>query len=259
MKILKHFAGKSQYQKVFEFLFNIALKGLNYSNGGNFRESGELYVLKTLASKFKSEKKILIFDVGGNVGNYAKTISEVFGENTSIYSFEPSKVTFEMFQATTKGITNITPYNFGFSDSVDELLLFTDKNGSGLASVYERNLVHFNISMNQSEKIQLSTIDAFCQSEKIEYIHFLKLDIEGHELKALIGAKGMLDNGLIETIQFEFGGCNIDSRTYFQDFYYLLNEKYKIYRILKDGLTEIANYSEIAEIFTTANYLAIKR
>ena len=68
--------------------------------------------------------------------------------------------------------------------------------------------------------------------------------------------KEMLEKNGIKAIQFEFGGTNIDSRTYFQDFYYLLKEKYNIYRILQDGLYEIKQYSELQEIFTTINYFA---
>jgi hypothetical protein len=82
------------------------------------------------------------------------------------------------------------------------------------------------------------------------------LDIEGHELNALKGAKEMINKNAIDFIQFEFGGCNIDSRTYFQDFFYLLKNKFKIYRILTDGLFEIVEYKETHEVFITVNYLA---
>lgn len=69
----------------------------------------------------------------------------------------------------------------------------------------------------------------------------------------------MLNDGIIDFIQFEFGGCNIDSRTYFQNFYYLLNTKYQIYRILKNGLYSIKKYRETQEIFVTTNYLAQRK
>jgi hypothetical protein len=48
----------------------------------------------------------------------------------------------------------------------------------------------------------------------------VKMDIEGHELTALKGFGAALD--VARVLQFEFGGCNIDSRTYFQDFWYFL-------------------------------------
>lgn len=69
----------------------------------------------------------------------------------------------------------------------------------------------------------------------------------------------MIENGQIDFIQFEFGGCNIYSKTFFQDFYYLLKEKYKLYRILENGLFKLPDYQEIQEIFITINYLSIKK
>lgn len=69
----------------------------------------------------------------------------------------------------------------------------------------------------------------------------------------------MINDKRIDAIQFEFGGCNIDSRTFFQDFFYLLKDNYKIYRVLKDGLLEMPIYKETYEIFITINYLAIKK
>ena len=98
-------------------------------------------------------------------------------------------------------------------------------------------------------------IDNFCLNSCIEKIHFLKLDIEGNEYNALLGAEKMLKAKKIDFIQFEFGGCNIDSRTYFQDFWYLLKDDYNFYRILKNGLHPIKNYSESLEIFITINFL----
>ena len=113
--------------------------------------------------------------------------------------------------------------------------------------------------MDKSEEIKLSTLDVYCSANKIDRIHFLKLDIEGHELKALNGAKRMIDSKNIDIIQFEFGGANIDSRTYFQDFFYLLKDNYSIYRIVKDGLFEMPIYKETYEVFLTINYLAVRK
>ncbi|WP_373515209.1 FkbM family methyltransferase [Persicitalea sp.] len=243
-------------QKIYEALFRIALSGMNYGNGGDFKESGEMNVLKIVKERFKNELPITIFDVGGNVGNYSKNLSDIFNDKATIHSFEPSKKTFEIFLRTTNGITNIIPNNFGLSDSETDFVLYSNAEASGLASVYHRNLEHFGISMDKSETIKLSTIDNYCQKNNINRIHFLKLDIEGHELMALKGAHQMIADKKIDLIQFEFGGCNIDSRTYFQDFFYLLKDKYRIYRILKDGLVEISQYKETNEVFITINYLA---
>ncbi|HWZ03610.1 MAG TPA: FkbM family methyltransferase, partial [Mucilaginibacter sp.] len=84
----------------------------------------------------------------------------------------------------------------------------------------------------------------------------LKLDIEGNELNALKGAEKMLKSKSVKSIQFEFGTCNIDSRTYFRDFWFLLNQDYNIFRVVKDGLYPITAYTEYDEVFATINYYA---
>jgi hypothetical protein len=80
------------------------------------------------------------------------------------------------------------------------------------------------------------------------------LDIEGNEFNALLGAKRMIDNGAIDYIQFEFGGCDIDAKVFFRDIFLYLHDKYKIYRILRKGRQEIKIYRELLEIFVTTNY-----
>ena len=258
-KILNNVVGKKRLQRFFEPLFLLSLRGLNYGNGGDFKESGELNVLKYISDKFNNEESLIIFDVGGNAGNYSKALSDFFNSKATIHFFEPSKKTYEVFLETTKNINHIIPNNFGFSDIENYQLLYTNEDGSGLASIYHRKLEHFGISMDKSEEIKLSTVDAYCQTNHIDRIHFLKLDIEGHELKALHGATQMINSKKIDVIQFEFGGCNIDSRTYFQDFFYLLKDNYRIFRILKDGLFEMPTYKETYEIFITINYLAVRK
>ena len=251
--------GTKKMQKIYETLHHVSLQGMNFGNGSDFKESGELYAIQYAKNKLKREKTLTVFDVGANIGNYAQQLSQLFESNTTIHSFEPSEKTFEKFMQNTEGVSNIIANNFGLSDTETSLLLYTNQDTSGIASLYKRNLEHFGISMDKQEEIKLSTVDIYCKNNNINEIHFLKMDIEGNELNALKGAKRMLENNNIHFIQFEFGGCNIDSRTYFQDFYYLLKDKYRIYRILKDGLLEISTYKETYEIFTTINYLAEKR
>lgn len=250
---------KIKNQSVWENIFQLSLKQMNYGNGAYFTESGELFVCQQIYSRLHNESTITVFDVGANVGNYSKALSKVFISKTKIYAFEPSKKTFDRYKETTKGISMISPYNFGFSDIEQDHILHSDSEGSGLASVYQRNIDQYGIKLDQTESIKLTTIDLFCKTNTIDRIHFLKLDIEGHELNALMGAKNMIKHGKIDFIQFEFGGCNIDSRTYFRDFFNLLHSNYKIYRVLKNGIRELPAYDVSLEIFTTVNYLAIKR
>ena len=77
-------------------------------------------------------------------------------------------------------------------------------------------------------RISAGALATFCATEGIEHIHFLKLDVEGHEVAVLRGAQGMLNRGAISMIQFEFGPANIYSRSYFYDFWSLLSDSYDL-------------------------------
>lgn len=240
-RILYKFIGKLRYQKYFQKLYRLGVEGMNYGVGPDFGHSGEEFALKYIKSKIV--EPVIIFDVGANVGEYSLLLSKYF--TGKIYSFEPSIKVFEILKT-----RNANSFNIGFSNEETTKILYSNKD-SGLSSVYKRNLLHFNTALDNEESISLTTIDKFCCENHIKKIDFLKLDIEGHELFALKGAS----KTNIRFIQFEFGGCNIDSRTYFQDFWYLLKDRYRFYRILKDGLQPINDYSETLEIFTTVNYL----
>ncbi|MGB3618010.1 MAG: FkbM family methyltransferase [Catalinimonas sp.] len=246
-------------QAFWEAVHQLSLKQMNYGHSGHFQDTGELWAVKLVRTRFQREASITVFDVGANKGFYAATLSDLFGSQAQIHSFEPSRATYEQLLRNTHGRTNVLANHFGLSDEQHTQLLYTNTEGSGLASVYQRNLEHYDIAMAQTEEVRLTTIDDYCTEHAVERIHFLKLDVEGHELSVLKGAEGLLAAGRVDVIQFEFGGCNIDSKTYFRDFYHLLRGDFRIYRILRKGLREIRAYGETNEIFANANYLAIRR
>lgn len=250
----KKMAGKAHSQAFFEMLYKAALIGMNIGGGDSIFESGEIGVLQYVKSKLINVADPVLFDGGANIGNYTLTLNREFGEGANIYAFEPSRATFAKLQETIGLKNNIYLQNIGLSDKNEEITLFTNQDESGLASIYNRLLDHFNLYMSKKESIKVTTLDSFCLENNIKHIHFLKLDVEGNELRVLHGAKKMLQN--IDFMQFEFGGCNIDSRVFFRDFFYLLKNQFLISRILIDGLYPIDNYKEQYENFSTTNYFA---
>jgi FkbM family methyltransferase len=127
--------------------------------------------------------------------------------------------------------------NFALSNASGNASLFKVSGNSGLNSLTKRRLDHFDVQMNDIEEIRTITLDEYVSENNINNIDLLKIDVEGHELDVLNGASGCLKDSRIRCIQFEFGGCNIDTRVFFQDFWYLLVEKYSfsLYRITPLG------------------------
>lgn len=240
----------------FAALHKLALHGMGVGGGAEVSQSGEIAALVSIVRRLSLESSIVVLDVGANIGSYARMVL-AHVPNVILHAFEPSPNSFEKLRAAAND-PRCTCHPIGLSDQETETELFSNAAGSAIASVHKRRLDHFGIRFDQSERISLRRLDGFCDERGIERIHFLKLDVEGHEIAVLRGAAQMLAAGRIDAIQFEFGGTNIDSRTYFQDFWYLLKD-YSIHRILRNGLARIEAYGETEEMFLTQNFLAIRR
>lgn len=184
--------------------------------------------------------------------------------DAEIHLFEPSKKTFSTLSNNLRDSVknyggSVKCNNFGLSDSPSTMTLHYDNENSGLASLYNRQLDYIGIDFSMSETVTLSTIDEYCSANGITSIDWLKMDVEGHELSVLKGAEKILSRGGINAMQMEFGGCNIDSRTYFRDFWNLLHKDFRVFYTAVDALIEIPQYSELLEIFTTTNFVFIKK
>ena len=122
-------------------------------------------------------------------------------------------------------------------------------------------LLESNIDFKESENVEIKSLNNYCKNSNIDYINLLKMDVEGHELDVLQGGQELFAKNAIDIATFEFGGCNIDSRTFFQDFWYFFKGyDMEIYRILpREKLYKIKEYKETNEQFITTNYLAIHK
>jgi FkbM family methyltransferase len=199
----------------------------------------------------------LAIDVGGNVGGYSKAL-RVKNANLEIHIFEPSSVNVAKLRAAFEGDQRVHINPVGLSDSNAEAVpLYSDTPGGGLGSLANRRLDHFGIEMNAMEAVQIICFEDYWKSTLASRtIDIAKLDIEGFELAALRGFGEAIRKTRV--VQFEFGGCNLDTRTNFQDFYYFFSGlSFKIYRITPIGLNEIKKYQELDEIYLTTNFVAV--
>lgn len=205
----------------------------------------------------KKEPKLCI-DIGGNKGSYSNQILKKY-PNCSIVIFEPSLTNVNILKKKFGTNTNICIEGLAVSNATGNATLFSDKDGSGLASLTKRRLTHFGIDFSKTENVKKIKFEDYWK-EKLDSksIDICKIDIEGNEMNALNGFGDSINH--IEIIQFEFGGCNIDTRTFFQDFWYFFRERdFDLYRISPFGLNKISKYSELDETFVTTNYLAKRK
>jgi FkbM family methyltransferase len=242
-------------QPAYDLLLRVALAGLNIGIDGGPSRSGERAALRALLA-YRSPQH-LVLDVGANVGNYAAEVPSLTRGRAHVHCFEPSGSACGELAARFGHIPNVETHNFGLGDREQSIPLYADAPGSPLGSTFARHLQHIGLAMTEQETVTLRRLDNVCAELAITRIDLLKLDVEGAELAALRGAGDLLDSGVIRNIQFEFGGCNIDSRTFFRDFWELLSPKYRIFRIVHYGLAPINRYEVRLEQFVTTNYAAV--
>jgi FkbM family methyltransferase len=238
-------------------LINRLTYELNLSQGKGFGDSTTEIEAKLSLELLRQNLVFdpIVFDIGANIGNYTNSILKL-NSSAKIYAFEPSKVAREILEKRFLYVSSveIIPYALGGKNTMGTL--WSDILGSGLGSLQKRQLEHFGINFSKSEQVEIVTVDSWCAENAI-YPHMIKIDVEGSEFEILLGSTKTLEH--VTIVQFEFGGANIDSRTFFQDFWYLFAKlNFKIFRITKNGLVHISKYSEEDEFFKTTNYIALK-
>lgn len=132
-----------------------------------------------------------IFDVGANIGQSAKKFRRYF-PGARIHCFEPSAPSADRIRA--RSIKNVEVHQVALGSVVATAML----SGGQDPAV-------FQISEDGDEEVSVTTVDAFCSDHAIDRIDFLKIDTEGHDLRVLEGAVGMLRAGRIAAVQVEAG------------------------------------------------------
>ena len=156
-----------------------------------------------------------VIDGGTSVGFMTLTMSRLVGDQGHVEAFEPSVLNFKKLRANLElnRVENVTAINRALwnADEQVELHQAVDSGSSSLTT-FEGALNHVPVGG--------ITLDKWCLAYD-QAPRLLKLDIEGAELQALIGAGGMLTRG-IDFVSCEmnlsalerFGTAQVDLRDY---------------------------------------------
>jgi len=221
--------------------------------GPQFEQSGESATLAYV----KGPRPLLV-DVGGFQGVYTKLFLGRFPAGRSLM-FEPSSMNFHRLRDAFAGSANVEIVNVALGQSAGEATLYADSNASALGSLTKRQLDHVGIDFGVSEQVSVETLDEAVADRGIKRVDLLKIDVEGHELDVLNGAKDLFKRRAIGVVQFEFGGTNLDTHTTLRDFFHYFERcRYAIHIIRPNATTwPLGQYREIYEQYRFSNYLAL--
>ena len=230
----------------------------NYNNS-NFRQNGEALFLADLFQTWRGTARV-VCDVGANVRHYSAQMLELAHQNQvalALHLFEPTASCYQELEARFAQEPAVHLNRFGLSDAHAEVPIFYDRQKSGMASLYRRNLSPLGIDLSHTETIELRRLDQYIEAQKLSHIDFLKFDIEGHELSALRGMGALLNSDFVDVIQFEYGGANLDSHTSLLSLFEILEAGgLALFRIMPNYLMP-CRYEFHMDNFQYANYVAM--
>ena len=247
--------------KYFAYYLETFAKNLNGRGNMDHEKNGEFQLIdEIIKSQFNND--FIFFDGGANVGTTSVKLIQtckVYNKKYKLFSFEP----FE--QASTKFTSNLNNINCkenidytlikkGLSNKVGNVKFYYDSSSEASG---QNSLINHHM-LDKFVKIQTTTIDDFFENKNLAKIDFLKLDIEGYEYMALLGARKTLSKNLINYIQLEYNQTWIEGGGSIKKILDLCKEfNFKLFIISNNCLYSIPSYSFVLDDFFYCNLLMV--
>jgi FkbM family methyltransferase len=188
-----------------------------------------------------SREAKIAFDVGANVGLYSLLAASANPE-CNVYAFEPTpELAIKLTENTRlNSIRNIVVEvaALGNSDHTGYLQVCRGSDGTNEGMNYVTSVPRDGSDL----PVKVVSLDQYCQRRGIARINLLKMDIEGGEYDALVGAQQLLQTQSIDCIFLELIGWAANrsghSTLEIQDL--LLDAGYCLYRLRSGRLVPIA-------------------
>jgi FkbM family methyltransferase len=157
-----------------------------------------------LARFLNPSEKVLLIDVGANIGDFTAAFLSLYKEGKSV-CFEPVEATFEQltrrFLADRRVATNRCALSD--TDGVGTMFLHADNTLCTMAQYTEEANAFYNTASEPSEKIPCRRLDGFVFDPSGAKL-FVKIDVQGFEIEVIRGALNTLKMAELVLIECSF-------------------------------------------------------
>lgn len=163
------------------FLIDMQIHGagcihfLNWKNSYIPNILQEIYLQKIYNQFLSGKKDLTLLDLGSNIGLWSMYAAQYAKQ---VYAFEPAKETYDVAvkNITDNNLTNVKLIQKAIDTKDGTMTLFHNENST------MNSLSPFvNTKPENAEEVKTLRLDTFVKNEKIERIHFAKIDVEGIE------------------------------------------------------------------------------
>jgi FkbM family methyltransferase len=134
------------------------------------------------------------------VGQSVQTFKDLL-PSCALHSFEPSPAAFRELSAVAKGFQNVQVRNVGLAAEPGELELM-ENSSSVMNSFLPTGRDGWGDIVNRV-KVPVTTIDAYCEAERIEQVSLAKIDTQGFDVQVLRGAERVMRAGRVKLVLIE--------------------------------------------------------
>ena len=219
---------------------------------------------RMLESAASASGKLVIFDIGANVGDWTVSLLDQamalgLAERLEVHAFEPIPATVETLRRRIAAhrmakVVRIVPEAVSSAPGV--LRMFVAGVNEGTNSLHEDPL---RPGLPEVE-VRATTVDEYARSLGIDRLHYLKCDAEGHDMEVLLGARGVLAAGHVVACQFEYNLRWVYARHYLKDaFDFAAGLPYRIGKVTPHGIETYRAWHPELEHFFDGNYVLLHR
>lgn len=235
----------NRFQQRYQALCFADYKHLRYGNP----EIGEsLWMERNL------RRGAMVLDVGANHGIVSLECSLFVGTSGRVHAFEPSPAARGrlLWHLDINRVQNVSVFGAAVGESSGRARLHVYEQASGLSALSSSGR-----PADRVIEVETISLDQHCQTHAIPSVDLLKLDIEGHELFALRGARQLLAEKRIAAVLFETGArtcrnANVEPQEVLDD---LHRSGYAVYSINADGSAG-ERVTRVSPGVRTQNFLA---
>lgn len=120
-------------------------------------------------------------DVGACLGDHTVPYAKIVGSAGQVFAFEPNPEAFECLAYNTRNYPQVKCFNCGISD-IEENIGF----------VRNENLGASYLEQGTGNPVHIRPLDSFTEYD-FSKTKFIKMDVEGWELKALMGSESIIN------------------------------------------------------------------
>jgi FkbM family methyltransferase len=209
-------------------------------------QNGEDWILTILGSSCRR-----FVDVGANRGDFSAAFLRNSPEAEGLL-FDPSEVAYEKLTTRFAEQPTVRVIRKAVSDRPGRAAFFEEPE-AGLGSSLVKNCA---ILGSKRIEVEVTTLDA-------EVAHwggadYVKIDAEGHDFPAMVGASTCLSRRSIRFLQFEYHNTwAVAGATLRAALNFLTSFSYTVYLLKGEALYQ-TNYEAYGEYFYYSNYLAVR-